>query len=112
MVSGELQHELRRAEDLLDSTRAAFLALSKDRLSGAVPRRDLVAMRGGVRYLELHHLLRTHCALLTAVLLVLTPTGPADPTLLAAVQAAVKAASAADAAEANSRSDAPPKQPS
>lgn len=35
VVSGELQHELRRAEDLLESTRAAFLALSKDRLSGA-----------------------------------------------------------------------------
>lgn len=44
--------------------------------------------------------------------LVLTPTGPADPTLLAAVQAAVKAAGAADAAEASSRAAAPPKQPS
>ena len=55
-MSEDLRRELERAEEVLGSTRAAFLALSKDRLA------------------------------------VLTPTGVADPTLLAAVQAAVKAA--------------------
>ena len=55
-VSEELKRELQRAEEVLASSRTAFLALSRDRLA------------------------------------VLTPTGAADPTLLAAVQAAVKAA--------------------